>query len=689
MGMIWETRMNPKASKKDLHNIGDDKLLSQSIKYASLGAALGLFAPVGWIFIDTIFFSSGDLGFFNSIRSRFFTDGQGIMLLLYMLFGTSIAMCTFGYLIGRKNLKLLSEEKRMSETYKLFMQKEELFEKRHFHLHNRMRGITNVSASIQRSADMDEVFRICADGIHKILDFDRVNVFLVNRESEMLECQQTRGSRDEKADQIKVPLNEAGGILNLTIKNDQPYIINGPDDMKPEYRLHPPYDSIKAIRSNSFMLIPFHDGNELLIPFHDGNEPVGLFAVDNKFKKVAINEEEVDIIKVMADQTSVAISNIRLIHGIRRMDELMEQAFTTIKSKRERYSEGSQKLAVATTNLREAADSLASDAEEVLAASDKDAKVAEEFSEAGVEISTRMSDLISATDEIAMVVRDMKKTLGDIEERAEESAQANEVVSSEVDSGTLAFQAAGSGIENLEESTDSFSRTMEDLSRRSADVKEMIQVIDDVMDQTKLLALNASIIAAQAGTQGKSFAVVAEEIGKLSRDVEGFTGKIGSTMDAFEKDILEVVQGTEKIRSEVKNSVENFSNMEGVFQRISDSFKKSHDMSMLIRDETVKQAGAATEVVQTTDEIRGLASTLKEGADQHSEKANIISRSSEDMKQISHRLTDTARTNQAASRTLLETVSESEQVFETLFVSLQEWRELGRDLLKELETFGV
>jgi methyl-accepting chemotaxis protein len=110
---------------------------------------------------------------------------------------------------------------------------------------------------------------------------------------------------------------------------------------------------------------------------------------------------------------------------------------------------------------------------------------------------------------------------------------------------------------------------------------------------------------------------------------------------------------------------------------------------MLIRDETVKQAEAATEVVQTTDEIRGLASTLKEGADQHSEKANIISRSSEDMKQISHRLTDTARTNQAASRTLLETVSESEQVFETLFVSLQEWRELGRDLLKELETFGV
>jgi len=671
--------VNLEASKENKHDTDDDKLMNRTTTNALKGAALGLFAPFGWILIDAFLFSSGGIGFLDHIQFRLSGGWESAVVLLYMLFGTSIAMGTFGFLIGRKNETLLKEEKRMSETYRLFMQKEELFEKRHFHLHNRMRGITNVSASIQRSADMNEVFRICADGIHDILDFDRVNVFLINKETSMIECRQTRGSRHETADQIKVPLNEEGGIIYLTIKNDRPYIIGGPEEMKPEYRLHPPYDSIKAIRSNSFMLIPFHDGNEA----------VGLFAVDNKFKKAAIHEEEVDIIKVMADQTSVAISNIRLIHGIRRMDELMEQAFITIKSKRERYSEGSQKLAAATTNLREAADTLASDAEEVLSASDEDAKVAVEFSEAGVEISTRMSDLISSTDEIAMVVRDMKKTLGDIKDRSEESAQADEVVSSEVDSGTLAFQEAGAGVQNLEESTDSFSRTMEDLSRRSGEVKEMIQVIDDVMDQTKLLALNASIIAAQAGSHGKSFAVVAEEIGNLSRDVEGFTGKIGSTMDAFEKDILGVVHGTEKIRSEVKNSAENFSNMEGVFQRISDSFKKSHDMSILIRDETVKQAEAATEVVQTTDEIRGLASTLKEGADQHSEKANIISRSSEDMKQISHRLTDTARTNQAASRTLLETVSESEQVFETLFVSLQEWRELGRDLLKELETFGV
>ena len=92
----------------------------------------------------------------------------------------------------------------------------------------------------------------------------------------------------------------------------------------------------------------------MLIPFRDGNDAIGLFAVDNKFKKAPINDEEVDIVKVMADQTSVAISNIRLIQGIRRMDLLMDQIFVTIQEKRDRYSGEIQKLAESTTQLREA-----------------------------------------------------------------------------------------------------------------------------------------------------------------------------------------------------------------------------------------------------------------------------------------------------------------------------------------------
>lgn len=652
---------------------------NQIITNAVKGSLIGICAPVGWLAIDVLFFRSSGSSIFGYLANQVAGDVHSLSTLLYMLFGTSLAMGTFGALIGRKNMRLLNEEKRMSDTYKLFIQEEEKFEQRLSNLQNRMRGITKVSASIQASAELKDVFRLCADGIHDVLDFDRVNIFLANRKTGMLECQETRGNLDEAITDIRVPLTDAGGILNLTIQNDRVYVVRGVEEMKPEYRLGHPYDLIKAIRSVSFMLIPFHDGQE----------PAGLFAVDNKFKKEAINDEEVDIIRVLADQTSVAISNIRLISGIRRMDDLMGQAFTTIKDRRERYAEETQKLATATTSFRKSADTMTLDAEEMLVASDQEIQIADDFDRAGVEVANQMDELTSSMEEITRVVRNMGETLQDIRIRAEESALADKRVKEEVSSGEDVFREAGQGIENLDQSTDVFFRTMEDLAARSEDVQEMVKVIDDVMAQTKLLALNASIIAAQAGSHGRSFAVVADEIGKLSRDVEGFTGKIKSAMDGFKSDLQKLIGGTGKIKAEVNTAVDNSRKMEGIFNRITQTFEKSHDISLSIRDETQRQVKSVVSVVETAEQVQSLASGLREGADQYRAKADIITKSANSMREISNRLTTTAKSNQSESKTLLQTVNDSEQILETLFVSLQEWRELGKDLLKELETFGV
>ena len=656
-----------------------EKTGGRALRYALLGFGLGLFTPLGWVVLDLLFSRPEGTPVIPYLKSFFSGDPRNAMTALYMSLGTSSVMAAFGYLIGRKDSRLLNEQQRMSETYKLFMAKEEMFEQRLFTLHHRMSGITHVSASIQRSADMGEVFRIVADGIHDILDFDRVNIFLANQDNGMLECTEARGNLDEPLENIRIPMNAEGGIIWHTLRDDRPYIIKDASDLQPEHRLASPYDKIKAIRSTSFMLIPFHDGKDA----------IGLFAVDNKFKKTPLNDEEVDIIKVMADQTSVAISNIRLIQGIRRMDDLMEQIFVSIQEKRDRYSGEIQKLAESTTQLREAADSLAADGEQILASADVGTATAKELDNVGNEVNDGMDELVSSMEEIAVVARNMQQVLVEIRERSDESANADDQASVEVDSGKKVFSEAREGIQSLDKITGDFAETMDDLKKRSVTVKETIKVIDEVMDQTRLLALNASIIAAQAGTHGRSFAVVAEEISKLSRDVEGSTGDIREAMDHFETDIELVMGGTGQIRDAVNSAVENTGKVEEVLNRIDESFKHSRDISIAIRDETVKQADAAVSVVDTAVSTNEMAGRLKEGAERQKEKTAFISTSAESMTEISYRLTQTAKVNQDGSRALLLTVSESDQIFETLFVSLAEWRELGKEMLKELETFGV
>jgi len=655
------------------------KIGDRAIRYAFMGLFLGLFTPLGWLGFDILFSRPEGTLVIPYLKGFFSEDPRNTMTALYMALGTSTVMAVFGYLIGRRDTKILDEQQRMSETYKLFIAKEEMFEQRLFTLNSRMNGITHVSASIQRSADINEVFRIVADGIHETLGFDRVNIFMSNRENGMLECVEARGNLNEPLVNIRVPMDEGGGIVWQALRDDTPVIIKDNSDLKPEHRLSSPYDKIKAIRSTSFMLIPFHDGKEA----------IGLFAVDNKFKKNPINDEEVDIIKVMADQTSVAISNIRLIHGIRRMDDLMEQIFVSIQEKRDRYSGEIQKLAEATTQLREAADSLAADGGQILASADEGTATAKELDNAGKEVNEGMDELVSSMEEIAVVARNMQRVLVEIRERSDDSAKADDQAAMEVDSGKRVFSDAREGIQSLERVTSDFAGTMNNLKNRSVTVKETIKVIDEVMDQTRLLALNASIIAAQAGVHGRSFAVVAEEISKLSRDVEGSTGDIREAMDYFESDIELVMEGTKQIRDAVSSAVENTGKVEEVLDRIDESFKQSRDISITIRDETVKQADAAVSVVDTAVSTNEMAGRLKQGAERQREKTESISSSAESMTEISYRLTQTAKVNQDGSRALLLTVSESEQIFETLFVSLAEWRELGKEMLKELETFGV
>jgi len=651
----------------------------RAFRYALLGFTLGLFTPLGWLVVDILISRPDGTPVILYIKDLFSGDPRNIITTLYMSLGTSSVMATFGYLISRKDSRLLDEQHRMSETYKLFMVKEEMFEQRLFTLNKRMNGITHVSASIQKSSNLEDVFRIVADGAHDILDFDRVNIFLANKDSEMLECVESRGNLDEPLENIRVPMNEEGGIIWQTLKDDSPHTIKSASDLKPEHRLGSPYDKIKAIRSTSFMLIPFHDGKDA----------IGLFAVDNKFKKTPINDEEVDLIKVMADQTSVAISNIRLIQGIRRMDDLMEQIFVSIQQKRDRYSGEIQKLTESTTQLRTAADSLAADGEQILASADEGTATAKELDNVGNEVNEGMDELVSAMEEIAVVARNMQQVLVKIQERSDESANADDQATTEVNSGKKVFSDTREGIQSLERITDDFAGTMDALKRRSGNVKETIKVIDEVMDQTRLLALNASIIAAQAGTHGRSFAVVADEISKLSRDVEGSTGAIREAMDHFEGDIELVMEGTKHIQDAVNSAVDNTGKVEEVLNRIDESFRLSRDISIAIRDETVKQADAAVSVVDTAVSLNEMATRLKEGAQRQMEKRAIILASADAMTEISYRLTQTAQVNQDGSRALLLTVSESEQIFETLFVSLAEWRELGKELLKELETFGV
>ncbi|MHA2876288.1 methyl-accepting chemotaxis protein [Vibrio campbellii] len=142
-------------------------------------------------------------------------------------------------------------------------------------------------------------------------------------------------------------------------------------------------------------------------------------------------------------------------------------------------------------------------------------------------------------------------------------------------------------LESLENSLNMNEQSMLELDERVKQIREMVDMISGIADNTNLLALNAAIEAARAGDQGRGFAVVADEVRKLARDTSQQTTNIREIMN-------ELVAAAERSRKAVSDSREEMSCALQSSQQVKSVFTDINEAVQLIQ-QRVEQISVATE----------------------------------------------------------------------------------------------
>jgi len=353
-------------------------------------------------------------------------------------------------------------------------------------------------------------------------------------------------------------------------------------------------------------------------------------------------------VRAMAQAVAAEAERIRL------GTEQMAIASRTQEEAVERTSHSMEAMAVSIAQVSGNSQSLSvgvettsSSIEEMAASIQQVAHSADDLSEAVSQSSASIEEMAAAIRQVALNVRE-----------AETVAEQSTGVAHE---GRQAVAQTISGMERITSVMTEVVTVIEGLGQRSAEIGEIVEVIDDIAEQTNLLALNAAIEAARAGEHGRGFAVVADEVRKLAERSSKATGEIAKLIQGIQKETEKAISSTQHGEKAIREGTE-LANAAGttIGQMVSSSDRVSTLMGQiaLSADEQTK---AAAQITQAMERMNTLTGQVAMATREQAKGSEQIVAAIDTMNQMTRQVTTATATQKEGGEEVIRAVDRIQQ----------------------------
>lgn len=638
------------------------------------GFLLGVSAPVGWIAIRLLLFYDTKLGFFEQIIQDIVKNGEHFALYSYMGGGTAIVLAVLGYMIGKNGDELHERAAELNILHKEVGEQKELFENRYKVLDRNIKNFHQISSKIQKSLNLDEVLLLCAEGLHDVLGYERVNI-LMAEEGKRLRFFATVGTEGFDATRVVMPIDSSIGVIAKCFNDRRVYLIDDISRYPEDYHLKPPHNSLAPLRSKSFILCP------IVVR----NETIGVFGIDNKNSHRALNDSDVDTIMLFADQVASAITRISLLTSIDTLTSEMESSFKFLLASREQYSKNVNNLRDGVDSVADGTAIIASASEGVMASIDETSSAVNEISVAIEQVTRNLDHLAGVIHQSATAMEEIHSTIGNVEQNAAISHEVSYQVQERAEESRTVVTETINALDEIKLSVGLSFDAIQRLAENSTRIENIVSVINDITKRTNLLALNASIIAAQAGEYGKSFGVVADEIRNLSLQTGHSTCEITSIIEEIMTESKTAANNISATKDLVHRGVELGHTTGESLKAIFDSSTCSLEMTKQIKQATQEQVTAVQLVARSMEEISSMTTQIFAASTDQSKATRSIARSIETIRDMTHEMVNSTSRQVDDGKLIRRNVDSVGVMVTEMFDNMEMRRAQSADVVKELE----
>ncbi len=343
----------------------------------------------------------------------------------------------------------------------------------------------------------------------------------------------------------------------------------------------------------------------------DVNVKIDVYSNDEIGKLAESFRNLVNYLKGLADAaTQIAANNLTVQVEPKSDKDALGVAFKTM-----------------THNLSNMIKELTDNATQLVSASTEIASSSEQMARGSSEQTNQTAQVSSAVEEMTATIVESSRNAGAASTMAREAASA-------AIEGTKIVSQTIEGMNKIAKVVQDSANTIQALSKSSDQIGEIIGVIDDIADQTNLLALNAAIEAARAGEQGRGFAVVADEVRKLAERTTKATKEITDMIKGIQSDTKGAVVSMEQGIHEVEGGRQLADKAGESLNAILDFSQRVQDMIQQIASAAEEQSSASEQIARNVESIANVTKENAAGIEQSASAAEQLNRQAEGLQSM-------------------------------------------------------